>query len=152
MHLFSSSHSLSGSSGDTKPMFMGGGGGGGGRREPLIPSAYHTTHRIHQTMSGMPLITGHHTTMLPPPPPQQPLPPPPQQPPPPPPQTTLSNYPCVHPHHSMIGSPCSPSISSNSINIWTTIGNSTLKNHDKVSSCFFAVVQHLLFANALESP
>lgn len=151
MHLFSSNHSLSGSSADTKPMFMGGGGGGGGRHEPLIPSAYHTTHRIHQTMSGMPLITGHHTTTLPPhPPPQQPLPPPPQQPPPPPPQTALNhNYPCVHPHHSMIGSPCSPSISSNSINIWTTIGNSTLKNHDKVSArhifSFFQFAHHHFF-------
>lgn len=153
MHFFSSNHSLSGSSSnDTKPMFMGGGGGGfggGGRREPLIPSTYHTQHRIHhQTMGTMPLISGHHTTTLQshsthhhqqPPPPSLPPPPLPSQPPPPPPssipqtQTTLGGYPCVHPHHSMLGSPCSPSISSNSINIWTTIGNATLKSHDKVS-------------------
>lgn len=49
-------------------------------------------------------------------------------------QQPQSNYPCVHPHHTVLSSSCSPSISSNSINIWTTINNSTgIKQNDKVS-------------------
>lgn len=52
-------------------------------------------------------------------------------------QQASQNYPCVHPHHTVLSSSCSPSISSNSINIWTTINNSTgIKQNDKVSTFF----------------
>jgi len=48
-------------------------------------------------------------------------------------QTQSQNYPCVRPHHTVLSSSCSPSISSNSINVWTTINDSTgIKRNDKV--------------------
>ena len=59
-------------------------------------------------------------------------------------QSTNQNYPCVHPHHTVLSSSCSPSISSNSINIWTTINNPTgiKQTSDKVS--YFVSIQKLV--------
>lgn len=61
-------------------------------------------------------------------------------------QTNNQNYPCVHPHHTVLSNSCSPSISSNSINIWNTIKNPTgIKQNDKVSS--LKIISNGIFNN-----
>lgn len=106
MQCFSSTNSLSNSSKDSSKQMFL-----TARREPLIPSSnfiQNHLHPNHNHLQNQSLLNSN----------------------------TNQNYTCIHPHHTVLSNSCSPSISSNSINVWTTI-NPGLKqshNNDKVNN------------------